>query len=78
MAVEGTFVNPVIAGAAGDDRGDPFIIKYLDAFYRYHTVTRPCTGSSRAMRSKCGIALGVVRPLGAGGGLRAGTFYARG
>ena len=33
----GTFANPVIAGAPGEDHGDPFIIKYLDAFYLYHT-----------------------------------------
>jgi GH43 family beta-xylosidase len=33
----GTFRNPVIAGAGGADHGDPFIIKYLDAFYLYHT-----------------------------------------
>ena len=32
-----TFRNPVITGAAGEDHGDPFIIKYLDAFYLYHT-----------------------------------------
>ena len=32
-----TFTNPVIAGAPGEDHGDPFIIKYLDAFYLYHT-----------------------------------------
>jgi GH43 family beta-xylosidase len=27
----------VVAGAGGDDHGDPFIIKFLDAFYLYHT-----------------------------------------
>ena len=32
-----TFRNPVIAGAPGDDHGDPFVIKYLDSFYLYHT-----------------------------------------
>ena len=32
-----TFRNPVIAGAPGEDHGDPFIIKYLDSFYLYHT-----------------------------------------
>jgi GH43 family beta-xylosidase len=32
-----TFRNPVIAGAPGEDHGDPFIIKFLDAFYLYHT-----------------------------------------
>jgi len=32
-----TFRNPVITGAPGEDHGDPFIIKYLDAFYLYHT-----------------------------------------
>ncbi|MFL5966070.1 MAG: glycoside hydrolase family 43 protein [Gaiellaceae bacterium] len=32
-----TFTNPVISGAPGEDHGDPFIIKYLDAFYLYHT-----------------------------------------
>jgi beta-xylosidase len=32
-----TFVNPVIDGAPGEDHGDPFIIKYLDSFYLYHT-----------------------------------------
>jgi GH43 family beta-xylosidase len=33
----GTFTNPVIAGARGDDHGDPFAIKYLDTFYLYHS-----------------------------------------
>ena len=32
-----TYVNPVIAGAPGDDHGDPFVIKYLDSFYLYHS-----------------------------------------
>ena len=32
-----TFTNPVIAGPPGEDHGDPFIIKYLDAFYLYHS-----------------------------------------
>jgi GH43 family beta-xylosidase len=32
-----SFTNPVIAGAPGEDHGDPFIIKYLDSFYLYHT-----------------------------------------
>ena len=27
----------MIRGAPGDDHGDPFIIKYLDSFYLYHT-----------------------------------------
>ncbi|MDQ3865992.1 MAG: glycoside hydrolase family 43 protein [Actinomycetota bacterium] len=27
----------MIAGARGEDHGDPFIIKYLDSFYLYHT-----------------------------------------
>ena len=37
-AVRGqTFRNPVIAGAPGTDHGDPFVIKYLDSFYLYHT-----------------------------------------
>ena len=33
----GTFRNPVIAGGPGTDHGDPFAIKYLDAFYLYHS-----------------------------------------
>lgn len=32
-----TFRNPVIAGEQGRDHGDPFVIKYLDAFYLYHS-----------------------------------------
>jgi GH43 family beta-xylosidase len=32
-----TFRNPVIAGAPGEDHGDPFAIKFLDWFYLYHT-----------------------------------------
>jgi GH43 family beta-xylosidase len=35
--VAATFVNPVIDGAAGEDHGDPFIIKYLDSYFLYHT-----------------------------------------
>jgi GH43 family beta-xylosidase len=31
------FRNPVISGAAGEDHGDPFVIKYLDSFYLYHS-----------------------------------------
>jgi GH43 family beta-xylosidase len=31
------FRNPVIAGAPGDDHGDPFVLRYLDAFYLYHS-----------------------------------------
>jgi GH43 family beta-xylosidase len=32
-----TFANPVIAGAPGADHGDPFVIKYLDSYFLYHT-----------------------------------------
>lgn len=32
-----TFRNPVVSGAPGDDHGDPFIIRFLDSFYLYHT-----------------------------------------
>ena len=32
-----TFRNPVIAGEPGTDHGDPFAIKYLDAYYLYHS-----------------------------------------
>ncbi|MBD0330698.1 MAG: family 43 glycosylhydrolase, partial [Thermoleophilia bacterium] len=32
-----TFRNPVIAGAPGEDHGDPFVIKYLDEFFLYHS-----------------------------------------
>jgi GH43 family beta-xylosidase len=32
-----SFRNPVISGSPGSDHGDPFIIKYLDSFYLYHT-----------------------------------------
>ena len=31
------FRNPVIAGEPGAHHGDPFIIKYLDAYYLYHS-----------------------------------------
>jgi len=37
VGASATFVNPVINGAVGDDHGDPFIIKYLDSFFLYHT-----------------------------------------
>ena len=37
LAARTTFRNPVISGAVGDDHGDPFIIRYLDSFYLYHT-----------------------------------------
>jgi GH43 family beta-xylosidase len=33
----GTFRNPVIAQPVGGDHGDPFVIKYLDAYYLYHS-----------------------------------------
>jgi GH43 family beta-xylosidase len=32
-----SFRNPVIAGMNGDDHGDPFVIKFLDSYYLYHT-----------------------------------------
>jgi GH43 family beta-xylosidase len=32
-----TFHNPVITGEPGDDHGDPFVVKYLDSFYLYHS-----------------------------------------
>jgi GH43 family beta-xylosidase len=32
-----TFRNPVLFGEANEDHGDPFVIKYLDRFYLYHT-----------------------------------------
>jgi GH43 family beta-xylosidase len=32
-----SFLNPVITGLNGDDHGDPFVIKFLDSFYLYHT-----------------------------------------
>ena len=32
-----TFRNPVISGAPGEDHGDPFVIRYLDSFYLYHS-----------------------------------------
>jgi GH43 family beta-xylosidase len=31
------FRNPVIRGDAGADHGDPFIIRYLDRYFLYHT-----------------------------------------
>ena len=37
LAPATTFRNPVIAGEPGSDHGDPFVIKYLDAFYLYHS-----------------------------------------
>ena len=39
-----SFRNPVVFGEPGADHGDPFVIKYLDAFYLYHsgaTAGRP-------------------------------------
>jgi len=35
--VSSTFRNPVIVGADGEDHGDPFVVKYLDSFYLYHS-----------------------------------------
>ncbi|MDQ3778010.1 MAG: glycoside hydrolase family 43 protein [Actinomycetota bacterium] len=32
-----SFRNPVIAGPPGEDHGDPFVVKYLDAYYLYHS-----------------------------------------
>ena len=32
-----TFRNPVIGGRTAEDHGDPFVVKYLDSFYLYHT-----------------------------------------
>ena len=32
-----SFRNPVIHGGAGEDHGDPFVLKYLDSFYLYHS-----------------------------------------
>ena len=37
MIASRTFRNPVITGEAGADHGDPFVIKYLDTFYLYHS-----------------------------------------
>jgi GH43 family beta-xylosidase len=37
MSERPTFTNPVVAGAPGEDHGDPFVIKYLDSFFLYHT-----------------------------------------
>lgn len=31
------FSNPVFAGATGEDHGDPFILRYLDEYFLYHT-----------------------------------------
>jgi GH43 family beta-xylosidase len=32
-----SFQNPIIRGAPGDDHGDPFIVRYLDSYFLYHT-----------------------------------------
>jgi GH43 family beta-xylosidase len=32
-----TFRNPIVRGAPGEDHGDPFIVRYLDAYFLYHT-----------------------------------------
>jgi GH43 family beta-xylosidase len=32
-----SFQNPIIRGATGDDHGDPFIVRYLDSYFLYHT-----------------------------------------
>ena len=37
MDAAATFRNPVLAGEPGADHGDPFIIKYLDTYYLYHS-----------------------------------------
>jgi GH43 family beta-xylosidase len=35
--VSESFRNPVIWGAPDEDHGDPFVLKYLDSFYLYHS-----------------------------------------
>ena len=37
MTVPARFRNPVISGEPGEDHGDPFVIKYLDSYFLYHT-----------------------------------------
>jgi GH43 family beta-xylosidase len=32
-----TLRNPIISGTFGDDHGDPFIVRYLDSYFLYHT-----------------------------------------
>ncbi len=33
-----TFVNPVITDTVGRDHGDPFVLRYLDEYFLYHTT----------------------------------------
>ncbi len=37
-AEAGAFTNPVISGAHGRDHGDPFVLRYLDEYFLYHTT----------------------------------------
>lgn len=34
------FQNPVISDAEDHDHGDPFVLKYLETYYLYHTGGR--------------------------------------
>lgn len=36
----GTFANPVLTDGEGLDHGDPFVLKFLDTYYLYHTGRR--------------------------------------
>src|SRR4028119_1135722 len=42
----GTFTNPVISGARGRDHGDPFVLRYLDEYFLYHTTDDGDSGIS--------------------------------
>ena len=35
---EVSFTNPVIGGTLGRDHGDPFVLRYLDEYFLYHTT----------------------------------------
>ena len=32
-----SFTNPVIAGELAHDHGDPFVLRYRDEYFLYHT-----------------------------------------
>ena len=34
----GTFTDPVVSDTAGVDHGDPFVLRYLDEYFLYHTT----------------------------------------
>ena len=45
-ARSGTFTNPVITDTHGRDHGDPFVLRYLDEYFLYHTTDDGDSGIS--------------------------------